>query len=59
MEWVFTATPRPHYPRGKDSVPFVQGAEWAPGPVRTGEECHVPTGIRSLTVQLLESPYTD
>ena len=32
---------------GKDPVPFVQKAGWAPGPVWTGEENVAPTGIRS------------
>jgi len=34
------------YP-GKDPVPIVQEAGWDPGPVWTGEENLVPTGIRS------------
>jgi len=35
------------YP-GKDPVPFVQEAEWAPGPVWTGAENQAPpTGILS------------
>jgi hypothetical protein len=41
-EWVVSTTPRSLYP-GKDSVPIVQEAGWAPGPVWT---C-APTGIRS------------
>ena len=32
---------------GKDSVPIVQEAGWAPGPVWTGAENLAPTGIRS------------
>ena len=32
---------------GKDPVPKVQEAGWAPGPVWTGAENLVPTGIRS------------
>jgi hypothetical protein len=32
---------------GKDLVPIVQEAEWAPGPVWTGAENLDPTGIRS------------
>jgi hypothetical protein len=40
------ATPRPLYPRGRDPVPFVQGAGRAPGPVWTGAEKLAPTGIR-------------
>ena len=34
------------YP-GKDLVPIVQEAVWAPGPVWTGAENLAPTGIRS------------
>ena len=32
---------------GKGPVPIVQEAEWAPGPVGTGEENVTPTGLRS------------
>ena len=32
---------------GKDPVPVVQEAGWAPGPVWTGAENLDPTGIRS------------
>ena len=32
---------------GKDMVPIVQEAGWAPGPVWTGAENLAPTGIRS------------
>ena len=39
-QWLFTP--------GKDPVPFVQEAGWAPGPVWTGAENLAPTGIRSL-----------
>ena len=38
---------RPLFTPGKDPVPTVQEAEWAPGLVRTGAENLVPTGIRS------------
>jgi hypothetical protein len=34
-------------PPGKDAVPIVQGAGWAPGPVWTGAENIAPSGIRS------------
>jgi hypothetical protein len=44
--WVVNATPRPLYP-GKDPVPTVQEAGWAPGPVWTGAENLAPTEIRS------------
>ena len=40
------ATPRPFYP-GKDPVPILKEAGWAPGPVWTDAENLVPTGIRS------------
>jgi len=33
--WVVSSTPRPHSTPGKDPVPIIQEAEWAPGPVRT------------------------
>jgi len=48
---VVSSTPRPHFTPGKDPVPILQEAGWAPGPVWTGAENLVPTGIRSLTVQ--------
>ena len=35
------------YPRGKDPVPIVQEAGWAPEPVCTGAENLAPTGIQS------------
>ena len=31
-----SSTPRPHFTPGKDPVPIVQEARWAPGPVWTG-----------------------
>jgi hypothetical protein len=41
---------QPHAPAaytpGKEPVPIVEEAGWAPGPVRTGAENLVPTGIR-------------
>ena len=39
--------PRPLFTPGKDPVPIVQEAGWAPGLVWTGAENLVPTGIRS------------
>jgi len=30
--------PRPHFTAGKDPVPILQEARWAPGPVWTGEK---------------------
>jgi hypothetical protein len=52
--------PRPgRFPPGKDPVPIVYEAGWAPGPVRTGAENLAPTGIRSQDLQSVASRYTD
>ena len=48
--WVVSSTPRPHFTPGKDTVPILQEAGWAPRQVWTGGKL-VPTGIRSRTVQ--------
>jgi len=45
--WRFSVTPRPLFIPGKDPVPIVQEAGWAPGPVWTGAENLAPTRIRS------------
>ena len=45
-----SSTPRPHFTPGKDPVPIVQEAGWAPEPVWTGGKSR-PTGIRSQTIQ--------
>jgi hypothetical protein len=54
---------QPHDPAastpGKYPLPIVQETGWDPGPVWTGEENLVPTGIRSQTVQPVVSRYTD
>jgi len=34
--WVVSSTPRPQFTLGKDPVPILQEAGWAPGPVWTG-----------------------
>jgi len=34
--WVVSSTPQPHFTHGKDPVPILQEAGWAPGPVWTG-----------------------
>ena len=34
--WVVSSTPRPHFILGKDLVPILQEAGWAPGSVWTG-----------------------
>jgi hypothetical protein len=39
--------PQPHSTLGKDPVPIVQEAGWAPGPVWTSAENLAPTRIRS------------
>ena len=46
-EWGVRVTHRPLFTPGKDPVPIVQEAGWAPGPVWTGAEKLAPTGIRS------------
>ena len=46
--WGVSVTSRPLFTPGKDPVPIVQEAGWAPGPVWTGAENLAPTGIRSL-----------
>ena len=46
-EWGVSVTPRPLFNPGKDPVPIVQEAVWAPGPVWIGAENFAPTGIRS------------
>jgi len=57
-EWVVSSTPRPYFTPGRDPVPILQEAGWAPGPVWTGGKSR-PTGIRSRTVQPVVSRYTD
>jgi len=47
------------YP-GKDPVPVVQEAGWAPGPVLSGaENLDPPPGFDPRTVQTIASRYTD
>ena len=43
----FSVTPRPLFTSRKDPVPIVQEAGWTPGPVWTGAENLVLTGILS------------
>jgi len=43
---VVSSTTRPYFNHGKDPVPIVQEAGWAPGPICTGGKSR-PTGIRS------------
>ena len=42
-----SVTPRPLFTPGKDPVPIVKEAGWAPGPVWIGAENLAPTGIGS------------
>jgi hypothetical protein len=46
-------------PSGNDLVPFVQRAEWAPGPVWTPVENLAPTRIRTRTVYPVASRYAE
>ena len=48
--WLVSSTPRPHFTPGKDPVPILQEAGWAPGLVwRSGKSR--PTWILSRTFQ--------
>jgi hypothetical protein len=51
--------PWPLFTPGKDLVPIVQEAGWAPGPVWTGAENLTPLGFDPRTVQPVASRYTD
>jgi hypothetical protein len=57
--WGVSVTPRPLFTPGKDPVPIVQEAGWAPGPVWTGAEKSRPTRFRSPDRLALASRYTD
>jgi len=50
---------RQHLTPGKDPVPIVQEAGWAPGPVWTGAENLTSPGFDPRTVQPVGSRYTD
>ena len=54
-----SVTPRPLFTTGKDRVPIVQEAGWAPGPVWTGAENLAPPRFDPRTVQPVVSRYTD
>ena len=61
-EW--SAAHRPYFTPGKDPVPIVQEAGWAPGPVWTGGKSRPPPGfdtqrIRIYTVFKTEKPKTE
>jgi len=57
-EWS-AARPGRILPPGNARYPFYREAGWAPGPVWTGAENLVPTGIGSRTVQLVVSSNSD
>ena len=54
-----SVTPWPLFTPGKDPVPIVQEAGWAPGPVWTGAANLAPPGFDPRTVQPVASRYTD
>ena len=60
---VVSSTPRPHFTPGKDRVPILQEAGWAPGPVLTGGKSRphrdsIPDyPARSSVAILTELPY--
>jgi hypothetical protein len=56
---VVSSTPQPHLATGKDPVPIVQEAGWAPGPVWIGAENLAPPGLDPRTIQPVVSRYTD
>ena len=53
MGWVVNATPRPLYPRGRNLVPTLQEAGWAPGAVWTGAENLAPPPHSDVTTKLI------
>ena len=57
--WGVSVMPRPLITPGKDLVPIVQEAGWAPGPVWTGAENLAPPGFDTRTVQPVASRYID
>ena len=56
--WVFSSTPRPHFTPGKDPVPILEEAGWAPGPVWTGGKSR-PHRDSIMDLQPVVSRYTD
>jgi hypothetical protein len=59
MGWGISITLWLLFTPGKDPVPIVQKAGWAPGPVWTGAENLTPPGFDSWTVQSVASRYTE
>ena len=57
--WVGGSAPRPgRFTPGKDPVPVVQEAGWAPWPVWTGAKNLAPPEFDPRTVQTVASLYT-
>ena len=56
---VSASRPGRSLPSGKDPVPIVQEALWAPGPVWTGADNLAPAGIRSTERLARCCHYTD
>ena len=54
-----SSTPRPYFIPGKEPVPIVQEAMWAPGLVWTGAENLARPGFDPRTAQPVVSRYTD
>ena len=52
-------TPRPHFTPGKDPVPIVQEAGWAPGRSGQVRKISSPLGFDPRTVQPVASRYTN
>jgi hypothetical protein len=44
------------YPRGREPVPILQEAGWAPGTIWMGVENFTPTGIRSQNLPARSEP---
>ena len=57
--WGVSDTPRLLFTPGKDPVPILQEAVWAPGPVWTGAENLAPPEFDPRTIQPIASGYTD
>lgn len=56
---VVNAKPRPLFPRKTNTVPIVQEALWAPGPVWIGAGNLAAQGFEAETVEPAVSRYTD
>jgi len=54
--WVVSSKLRPHFTSGKDPVPILQEAGWAPGSVWTGGKISSPPGFDLRTVQPVAQP---